>query len=76
MVHHDIEVTKISYVNVEKPEFDNWHVHHVEPHSGYGISPIQLLLTKKFKLKFQLHTTNERTKHVHLRRPFVQCRIL
>ena len=41
IVHHDIDVPKISFVNLEKPEFDNWHVHHVEPLPGYGISPIQ-----------------------------------
>ena len=41
MVHYDMEVPKVSYVNLEKPEFDNWCIHHVEPLPGYGISPLK-----------------------------------
>ena len=41
MVLHYMEVTKVSYINLEKPEFDNWCVHYVEPLPGYGISPMK-----------------------------------
>ena len=37
MIHHDMVHPKVSYVNLEKPEFDNWHVNHVEPLPWYGI---------------------------------------